>query len=57
MEVLSDSNSFISYGIENDKFWKKCVYGSVRLYYRDVHKDNRPKYEKIFRTMKILNIE
>ena len=57
LKVTHKKTCFISYGIENDKFWKKCVYGSVRLYYRDVHKDNRPKYEKIFRTMKILNIE
>ena len=57
LKVIHKKTCFISYGIENDKFWKKCVYGSVRLYYRDVYKDNRPKYEKIFRTMKILNIE
>lgn len=56
LKVIHNKTYSIYQGKENDKFWGKYVCGSVRLYYRNVNKDNKSEYEKIFRTMKILNI-
>lgn len=57
LKVIQKQKYSTCYGIENNKFWKKYIYGSVRLYYCNVNKCDKLKYEKIFRTMKVLNIE
>lgn len=47
----------VYWGVENDKLWKKYVYGNVRFYYFNVNKAQKKIYEKAFRTMKILKTE
>ena len=56
-KVIHKQKYSIYCGRRNDKFWKKYVCGGVRLYYYNVNKKSKSKYEKVFRTMKILNIE
>ena len=43
----------IYYGEEHGKFWKKYIYDNVRLYYFDVNKKDKKKYDNIFNTIKI----
>lgn len=49
------------YGGEHEgKMWKKCVYGSsgrVRIYYCNVKAECQKKYDKMFKTIKIVPIE
>lgn len=56
-EVIHKQKYSIYGGKENGKFWKKYVCGGVRLYYYNVNTEDKIKYEKVIRTMKILNID
>jgi hypothetical protein len=56
-EVIHKQKYSIYGGKENGKFWKKYVCGGVRLYYYNVNTKDKIKYEKVIRTMKILNID
>ena len=43
----------IYWGNENGKFWKKYVGGGVRIYYFDVNKESKKKYDNIIKSIRI----
>lgn len=43
----------IYWGNENGKFWKKYVSGGVRIYYFDVNKESKKKYDDIIKSIRI----
>lgn len=43
----------IYWGNENGKFWKKYVSGGVRIYYLDVNKESKKKYDNIIKSIRI----
>lgn len=43
----------IFWGEEHGKFWKKYVYGNIRLYYYNVNPKDKKKYDDILKTIKI----
>ena len=43
----------IYWGNENGKFWKKYVSGNVRVYYYNVNKESKKKYDNIIKSIRI----
>ena len=43
----------IYWGNEDGKFWKKYVGGGVRIYYLDVNKESKKKYDDIIKSIRI----
>ena len=43
----------IYWGNESGKFWKKYVGGGVRIYYLDVNKESKKKYDNIIKSIRI----
>ena len=43
----------IYWGNENGKFWKKYVSGNVRVYYYNVNKESKKKYDNIITSIRI----
>jgi hypothetical protein len=47
----------ISVGFENNKFWRKDVYGGgVRIYYDNVSSKNKSIYDKVLDEIKISSL-
>ena len=43
----------IYWGNKDGKFWKKYVGGGVRIYYFDVNKESKKKYDNIIKSIRI----
>ena len=41
------------WGKENGKFWKKYICDSIRLYYYNVNKEDKKKYDDIVKSVRI----
>lgn len=53
-EKIVTKNNIITSGRNQGKFWRKYVSGRVRIYYWNVDKPYKAKYDKLFKNIKIL---
>ena len=53
-KIVRKNNNIITSGLYKGKLWKKYVSGNTRIYYGNVDKRYKAKYDKLLRTIKII---